>query len=57
MIRMCIDCAHALWPQHSAGECHAPTVPLDTTTQDARAQGGPCGNDGILWEKNNDENT
>jgi hypothetical protein len=57
MIKMCLDCRHALWPTHSAGECHAPTVPPDTTTRGARAQGGSCGNAGILWEKTNDENT
>jgi hypothetical protein len=55
--QMCLDCRHAHWPQHSAGECHAPTVPPNTTTRDARAQGGSCGNAGILWEKTNDENT
>ena len=57
MIKMCLDCRHALWPQHSASECHAPTVPPDTTTQDARKKGGPCGNAGTLWEKTNDQNT
>jgi len=57
MIKMCIDCRHALWPQHSTGECHAPAAPPDTTIQDARAQDGPCGNAGTLWEKTNDQNT
>jgi len=57
MIKMCLDCRHALWPTHSAGECHAPAAPPNTTTQDARKKGGPCGNAGTLWEKTNDQNT
>jgi len=52
---LCLDCRHAVWPQHELGTCRAPVLQdLDMTTMQARALDHACGATGKLWERRHD---
>ena len=52
--KYCIDCAHAVWPQESLGECHHPAA-MHSLTMDARDLNGICGSLGKLYEAKKDD--
>jgi len=50
---MCMNCIHAVWPQHELGYCAHPDV-ADALTTEARNTDGVCGPIGKLYEEKNE---
>ena len=48
--RICLQCAHSHWPQHSEGICNTLGRPVPTV--DARSDTGMCGPNAVFFEDN-----